>query len=630
MNHFVIGTAGHIDHGKTSLVRALTGTNTDTLKEEQEREITIDIGFAFMGEDITIIDVPGHEKFVKNMVAGVSTIDFVTLVIAADDGIMPQTKEHLDILRLLGIKNGCIVITKADMVEEDWLELVAEEIKDYVSDSFLGDKELFIVDSISGKGIEELKSFILNEKDKNNSRNASGVFRLPIDRVFSMKGHGTVVTGTILSGSVKEGDTLNIQPEDIDVKVRSMQSHGVKTESLKTGNRAAINLNNVSPDQIKRGDILTESGYLTPTWMADCKFYLLESSKELKTRSRIRVHAGTKEVLARIVLLDRELLKPGEECYVQLRLEEQMSFTPGERYVIRSYSPMYTIGGGEIIRVTSKKAKLNNSEILESLMLLDGSDNENRTEKLILDEKAKESTISKLAITMAVTIEDVSKSVQKLLDANKIIKTAKGNETLIYHTNNFESFSDRVISSVKDYHKKNPLKPGMDKADFKARNFSKADNQLFDYMLGLLVNKSLISLTDNFIKLYGFEPVLSDSQKELKSSILSQLNSWGYKPESLDKLAEICKSSRNEVDEIIYLLTGNSELIRISDEFYLTTEMFESAKTRISEYITQNDGIKLGDVGNLLDSSRKYALPLMEYLDKLKFTRRDNDKRMLF
>jgi selenocysteine-specific elongation factor len=419
MSHFIIGTAGHIDHGKTSLVKALTGMDTDSLKEEKERNITIDIGFAFLGDDITIIDVPGHEKFIKNMMAGVSTIDFALFVIAADDGIMPQTREHLDILNLLQVSDGVVVLTKADMVEPDWLELVKEEIKDEMKGTFLEGKEIMVVDSLSGRGIDELKEVITDRKEKKAPRMDKGIFKLPVDRVFTMKGFGTIVTGTILSGRLKEGDRLSLQPKNIEVRVKGLQSHGVNKSELMLGDRAAVNLHGVSVEEIERGNILVSLGYLEPTYMFTSKFYLLNSAKKLATRTRVRVHAGTNEVLGRIVLLDREELLPGQSCFSELRLEEQMNISPEERFVVRSYSPQSVIGGGQILNINDKKTKRYDNDYLTVLAELEKGDPDKLIEEIVFLSFNKPLNIAEISKKAAVSEAEAERAVDSLLESKK-------------------------------------------------------------------------------------------------------------------------------------------------------------------------------------------------------------------
>ncbi|MGA1840724.1 MAG: selenocysteine-specific translation elongation factor, partial [bacterium] len=371
MKHIILGTAGHIDHGKTTLIKALTGVDCDRLKEEKARGITIELGFTYLdlsdGIRIGIIDVPGHEKFVHHMVAGVVGMDLVLLVIAADEGIMPQTREHLDICRLLGVKKGLIAITKSDLVEQDWLDLVMEEVEDFFNGTFFSQGPIIPVSSITGKGLDELKEAIINMVKDLPEHTGEGAFRLPVDRVFTMKGFGTVITGTLLSGEVRTGDTVEVLPQQIKARVRGLQVHNENVEVAMAGQRTAINLQGVEREIIKRGDLLCQPGLMDPEYLLDAKITLLESVPVLKNRTRIRFHTGTTEIFGRVILLDREELEPGQTCLVQFRLEEKIAAMPHDRFVIRRYSPITTLGGGEIIDSHPLKHKRYKEDILEDL-----------------------------------------------------------------------------------------------------------------------------------------------------------------------------------------------------------------------------------------------------------------------
>ena len=632
MNHFIIGTAGHIDHGKTSLVRALTGTDTDRLKEEKERNITIDIGFAFLGDDVTIIDVPGHEKFIKNMVTGVSTIDFVLFVIAADDGIMPQTKEHLDILRLLQIKDGIIILSKADKVEEDWIELVSDEVSEYMKGSFLEDAEIVVTDSLSGKGIDRIKQIINEKKKKKIKREDKGILRLPIDRVFSVKGFGTIITGTVLSGQVKEGDNLVIQPIDKVVKVRGLESHGKKVKQLKIGDRAAINISGVSNTEVNRGDILSSVGYLTPTYMVDAKFFLLSNyKKDLKNRDRVRVHAGTNEVFGRVAILDKEKVKSGEEAYIQIRLEEEMSLSPKERYVLRTYSPQVTIGGGSIIRPVQKKSKRFDKELLTLLKELEKGQPEEVVEEILLQSKLEPFNIQTLAKKLAKTDNEVKQLVENLLRQDIIISIGKGKNSLYFHRINIGLIGNNIISQLEKFHKANPFRPGISKAEVKNKISKIFNPALLDFILNTL-EKDNVNIVLNTISLKTFEIELTDELNAKINSVKSAFKNMGFKPDPLNNYINSTTDNYEpgEFKELLGMMLSQNEIIKITEEMYIEKSNFEFAKKAISEKINTSGEIKLGEVSTILDSSRKFMVPFMEYLDKIKFTVRSGDARVLY
>ena len=382
MKRVVLGTAGHIDHGKTTLIKALTGVDCDRLKEEKERGITIELGFTSMalpsGSEISIVDVPGHEKFVHHMVAGATGLDLVALVIAADEGIMPQTREHLDICKLLRVKKGLVALTKIDLVEKDWLDLVKEEVHDFVKGTFLEGAAIVPLSSTTGEGLPAFLAEVDRLAQEVEERSPEGLFRLPIDRVFTIKGFGTVVTGTIISGTASIGDTLEVLPGGLEAKVRGIQAHGNSVESATAGLRAGINLQGLETGDIDRGNVLVLSQTLKPTAVLDVVFQLLPSApRPLKHRTRIRLHLGTAEVLGRVIPLAREEVKPGGEAFMQIRLEKPIVALPGDHFVIRSYSPLLTIGGGEVLDAFPSRHKRLSQQVKEEMEILEkGSDDE--------------------------------------------------------------------------------------------------------------------------------------------------------------------------------------------------------------------------------------------------------------
>ena len=629
MSHFIIGTAGHIDHGKTSLVKALTGMDTDVLKEEKERNITIDIGFAFLGDDITIIDVPGHEKFIKNMVAGVSTIDFVLFVIAADDGVMPQTREHLDILNLLQIKDGMVIVTKSDMVEEEWLELVTEEIKDYLQGTFLEGSPVVTVDSLSRKGIDRVLEIINEKKQSKVERVDKGIFKLPIDRVFTMKGFGTIITGTILSGDVKEGETLSLQPKGINVRVKGLQCHGHKQSDLTSGDRAAINLHGVSVDDIARGDILVSTGYLEPTYIFDGKLYLLSTAKELKNRARVRIHAGTNEIFGRVVLLDKEKLEPGTEALIEVRLEEEMNLSPGERFVIRSYSPQITIGGGQILTTSKKKGKRFDKEKIALLKELEKGDPQELVEEILLSSKYEPLVPSDISKKLAKTDDETMKMLENLISQDKILVIGKGNKKVYFHNRNVDSAISKISNVLEEFHKKNPYRQGISKEDLRTK-ISHAFNQIvFDFILKKSEADELIQISQNVITKKGFEIQLNDEMKKKLDTFLEVLDENRFKPPVIKTIAEQIPMIERDARELAGMLMFMGKIVKLSEGLLISKAILEEGKKLLSAKIKASGPMKIGEISELLSSSRKYVVPLMEHLDRIGFTERDGDYRKI-
>ncbi|MBU4486354.1 MAG: selenocysteine-specific translation elongation factor [Candidatus Delongbacteria bacterium] len=628
MSHFIIGTAGHIDHGKTSLVKALTGMDTDVLKEEKERNITIDIGFAFLGNDITIIDVPGHERFIKNMMAGVSTIDFTLFVIAADDGIMPQTREHLDILNLLQVKDGVIVLTKADMVEPDWLELVQEEIKDCMKGTFLEGKEIFVVDSISGKGIEELKNLIFEKKENKPPRMDKGIFKLPIDRVFTMKGFGTIITGTILSGKVKEGDKLSIQPQNKEVRVKGLQSHGVNKPELVLGDRAAINLHGIAVEEIERGNVLVSSGYLEPSYIFVSKFYLLNSAKKLQSKTRVRVHAGTNEVLGRIIFLDREELEPGQSCFAELRLEEQMNISPEERFVIRSYSPQITIGGGQILTINEKKAKRYNNDLIEVLTALEKGDQNRLVEETVFLSRNNAISLSEISKKVAWSESETEKAIVKLLADNKIIHIGKDIKKVYFHSSNYEEIKAQILRVVNKFHAEFSHKQGISKEELRTKISTKLNPDVFDAVITDM-SKETVNSANNLINLKNFTIKIDTNMQDNLSAVLKNYKESGFKPLTIKELSAELNLPFKDIKQFTAMMTANGDLVKLDDELFISKDTLEKGKEIIKSAISRSGPLKLGQISELLDSTRKFVVPIMEYLDKTGFTKRNGDFREL-
>ena len=472
MKHVVIGTAGHIDHGKTSLVKALTGTDTDRLKEEKERGITIELGFAELTLDNVhagIVDVPGHERFVKNMLAGVGGIDLVMLIIAADEGIMPQTREHLSICRLLGIKTGLIVLTKTDLVEPEWVELVTDDILDFVKDTFLEEKPIVPVSAHTGDGLENLKNAVSEIANQTPVKSETGIFRIPIDRVFTMRGFGVVITGTLFSGSVAVGEQVEVYPRTLQARVRGLQVHGESVEKSTAGLRTAVNLQGLERTEVFRGDIIGHRGELKSTYMLDVHLeHLADAPRPLKTRNRIRFHAGTAEIMGRISLIGRDVLEPGESSFAQIRLEEPIVVLPRDRFVIRSYSPIITIGGGEILDIMPRKHRRLRSSSLDHLKSLYQGDETERLLILLRDARLNGVELADLTGRLTLKPSDIQKSIQEL--------SAQGEVQIIDLANffsmttaHFNTAQKNILSFLNEYHAQNPLRTGAPREEVRGK-----------------------------------------------------------------------------------------------------------------------------------------------------------------
>ncbi|MDZ7342225.1 MAG: selenocysteine-specific translation elongation factor [candidate division KSB1 bacterium] len=633
MRHIIIGTAGHIDHGKSSLVKALTGTDPDRLKEEKEREMTIDLGFAFLGDNITFIDVPGHEKFVKNMAAGVSTIDMVLLVIAADDGIMPQTQEHFEILQLLGVNKGLIVVTKIDMVEPDWLELVIEEIKELVKGTFLEGAPIIPVSNVTGQGIAELKNLILSLAQQFDARPDKGVFRLWVDRVFTMKGSGTVIAGTVLSGSCKTGDTVELLPQQRQLRVRRVQVHNKTLEQCVTGERAAINLMDIEKEEIERGNMLAKPGYYQPTYMLNARLNLLKSSPHpLKNRDRIRLHLGTGEIIARAVLLEKQELFPGESTFVQFRLEAPYMADYGDRYVIRSFSPAQTIGGGTIVEVHPPKLKYLPEQELQRLALLEKADPHVIVEQYLLKNEYALKTVSSLAQELSLAPEAISQVLETLRQRDRVTVINEKPEWAVIHAAHFQGARSAILDFLKKFHQEHPMLWGIKKSELRERLFGKMSSVLFDAILETLLRENSVTSKDEKIFLTGHEIRFTPKQQEIKNQVEQIYLKTEYVTPGWD---EIVTEVAGKPKDILDVVTGLIELgVLVEIKYYEKPAIFhkthiDKAQEILVNYLKQHGEIRLGEFREMINSTRKFATPILVYFDQIGITEREGEIRRL-
>ncbi len=627
--HYVIGTAGHIDHGKTALVKQLTGKDTDWLKEEKQRGMTIDLGFAFLGENTTIIDVPGHEKFVRNMVAGVSTIDLVLLVIAADDGIMPQTREHLDILKLLQIKRGIIALTKTDLVEKEWLELVIEEVQELVNGSFLEKAPVFAVSNVTGDGIADLRESISKTIENTEQRQDKGIFRLPIDRIFTLKGFGTVAAGTVLSGSISVDQYVELLPQKIKLRIRGLQIHDQNVKRVKTGDRAAINMAGIEKSAVKRGNVLAQPDYFNPTKFFDAQFYLLKNApRELKHNARIRLNIGTNEVIGRVSILDKNEIKPGESAYLQFRLENPIIADVGDRYVVRSYSPVFTIGGGVVLNTNPRRHKRFSEEILSQIKIQEQGDPGQMIEQMLIKNNFKFITPEKLAKQVALTIEGVESFIRKLEENKSCFRYFEKGQTFFLHQKNYDELKEICISALTEFHGKNPTKRGISKTDLKVLVSITDDLKLFNVVLNDLKQKGEMSVVENMVALTSHKIQVNENQKKKMQEISSIFFDENYTTSSIEGLSQKIDLSQDQVSEVVSILLETGELIRVEDGLFFHRKNIDNAKSKLADFFKSNQSMTIGDFRKLLETSRKYAVPLVNYFDSLGITVRQGDVRV--
>ncbi|WMM23531.1 selenocysteine-specific translation elongation factor [Tissierella sp. MB52-C2] len=634
MKHVIIGTAGHIDHGKTTLIRAITGRNTDRLKEEQERGISIELGFTYFdlpsGQRAGIIDVPGHEKFIKNMLAGVIGIDIVILVVSADEGIMPQTLEHLHILDLLGIKKGFIVLTKSDLVDDEWIDMVEEEVKEEVIGTFLENSPVIRASSATKMGIDSIINLIDEYTAELEDKDIDDMPRLPVDRVFSISGFGTVVTGTLLSGKLKIGDEVQVFPGNKKARIRTLQVHDKDADIAYGGQRVAVNLAGLKKEDVDRGNTIAPVDSMADSMMLDVKIKLLKSiDRYIDNRTRLRLYIGTKEVLCRIVLLDREEIGPGEEAYAQLRLEEEVVAKRGDKFIIRFYSPMFTIGGGEILEPNPKKKKRFDDKAIKELEIKEMGSSTDIIENII-EEKSKEfPTTKEIAVYTAMLEENVKNEVNKLIGENKLVLFSLTKDLHIIHINYFNKIKDEILEELNKFHTKYPLRSGMQKEEVKSKFLKNAKPRVAETFIELLIQKEYLEQKMENISIKGFEIKFNETQLKIKEDILNTLNKNPYQPPRREDLESIIGAKKDEIEEVFISLVNNGDIIKLNEEVYLSKNAYDIALNKLKEYLIDKGSISIGDYRDLLNTNRKVALALLEYFDQIKITKREKDSRTL-
>lgn len=633
MKNLILGTAGHIDHGKTSLVKALTGIDTDRLKEEQARGITIELGFAHLelagGIHFGIVDVPGHEKFVRTMVAGVGGMDIVMLVIAADEGIMPQTREHLDILRLLGAKSGLVALTKQDMVDKEWLALVTEEIREFVTDSFLENAPILPVSSRSGDGVEQLKSELTKIALTIDEKRRDGYFRLPVDRVFTMIGFGTVVTGTLLSGEIKVGDEIELLPTGQTGRVRGIQAHGNKVELGLAGQRLAINIQGVDLNQVKRGDVVVPSAFFSTTNRVDVRLdYLPSALRALKHRATLRLHSATYEVSAQLILLDRDSLLPGESAFAQLRLKVPALLLPGDSYILRTASPATTVAGGVILDPAPPCRRRRGEDALKLLQLIGGEEHQQIIAALVKQSLLSGITAAELLLRSGVARKAFDLALSTLLAAGEIIQVAREPRILISNEA-FETLKSALLKEVTVFMKANPLKTGIGKEELKTRLPKRSDQRYFTPLLAAMEREGLLQSDRDIVKLAGAaaEPLLKDER--LGEKIFNFIAEKELEPPTTKEIMERFNIDEKSLRDNLALLVRVGKLACISNELFYDVAALIRLREKLVELLKEKGEITPPDYRETTGLSRKYLIPLLEYFDGEKLTIRVGDKRVL-
>ncbi len=618
MKNIIIGTAGHIDHGKTALVRALTGIDTDRLKEEKQRGISIDLGFAHLQLSETMrlgfVDVPGHERFIKNMLAGVGGIDLVLFVIAADESIKPQTREHFDICRLLGIRNGIIVLTKSDLVDSDFIELVRLEADEFVHGSFLEGAPVVAVSSRTGAGLDELRAEIEKMAGAIREKDASRYFRLPIDRAFSMRGFGTVVTGTLVSGAVRVEQEVELHPARQRVRVRGIQVHGSSVAEATAGQRTALNIAGVEGSELGRGMLLAEAGRFQPTSQIDCSFELLPSARPLKHRAPVHFHAGTAEVEAEMRRLKgTDALAPGTRDYIRFLLKEPLALVPGDRFIVRMFSPVVTIGGGIVLDIRAPRRGP-----LERLRILETAPASERI-SLLVSESRYGMGMPELVARTGLLEADI----QKAAGAAQLI-TLHSPQFWILDRKWVAGQLDAMHETLKQFHRRNPLVPGLSKEELRGKQLPGAPPGLLDALLALA---KTISADGETIRLASHKISLRQDEEQASAKIESAFRAAGLAVPSTPEVLGKSGVEPNRARNILQLLLRDKRLVRISDELVFHASALQSLR----QLLAQRKGQKFAvpEFKDWTGVSRKYAIPLLEFLDRERVTRRDGDIRIV-
>ncbi len=622
-NNVIIGTAGHIDHGKTTLIKALSGIETDTTQEEKERGMSINLGFAYFdlpsGKRCGVVDVPGHEKFIKNMLAGVSGINLVLLLVDSREGIMPQTKEHIDILTLLGIENYIIVMTKIDLVEEEYRELVKEDIREFIAGTILENSPIIEVDSISKKGLDNLLETIDKKTEDIEAKNIERNARLNIDRSFQVKGFGTVVTGTLTEGVVNVGDELVIYPKGIKTKVRNIQVHAKDVEKAYAGQRTAINLANIKFDDVKRGDTLATADSLTKTYMLDSEIKLINDERaNLELWDRVRVYIGTEEVMARVVPLGTDLLKAGESSFAQLRLEDEIAVKNYDKFIIRTYSPMITIGGGVILDASPKKHSRFNEEILEKLKVqLEGNSTELIANYILSHNNylvSKDSIVKDLQLPE----EEIVESIAQLVETATVYETKLG----YIHKKKYEEVLEKLKKLLVEYHNRFKLKVGIPKIEVLSK-FKLSQKETLE-LLDLFIANNEIRLEGNLVAEKDFVVNYDKKQLAEKERIEKALLEGGFTPPTIKDLTN---GEKTKV-EILESLIDNT-IVRLDADLVLHANVLKEAIQKVEDHFSANEQMGLAEFRDMTGSSRKYSMAILEYIDKLGITRRVENYRVL-
>lgn len=627
MKNIIVGTAGHIDHGKTTLIKALTGRNTDRWEEEQRRGITIDLGFTYFdlknGDRVGIIDVPGHEKFINNMVAGVVGMDLVLLVVAADEGIMPQTREHMDILGLLGIKKSILVINKCDLVDEEWLELVEEEIQEELEGTFLEGAPVVKVSAATGQGLDELTDTIQQlMSDEVVAKDTQTIPRLPIDRAFTLSGFGTIITGTLISGTITREDVLEMYPIGKECKIRNIQVHGQNQDKCYAGQRVAINLSNVKKKEIRRGCVLAPKNSMKNTDLLDVKLKVLEDSMRILTNhERLHLYTGTSEILCRAVLLDKEQIGPGEEGLVQLRLEEEIAVKRGDRFVVRFYSPMETIGGGIVLEPNPVRKKRFDAQAIEELKKKESGSLGDVMELQIKEHGDTMIKLAELAKVMAHSVDELKEYLDELEESGTIFVFPMKKDTYLWHRDSEFAVRQKIEETLQKYHSEHPYRYGMKKAEIHNTFLKKIKPNIFDAYIERMTGENVYGRREEYLSLPGYEVPKDAMYLQTEKLIEDTFEKAGYDFVRFSEI-DFGKIPRQTAEDVVLMMIDEGKVLRINEEMFTMKHLMDEAKEKIQNHLKEENLITIAQVRDMFSTSRKSAKPILEYMDSIKVTKK--------
>ena len=627
MKNIIVGPAGHIDHGKTTLIKALTGRNTDRWEEEQRRGITIDLGFTYFdlknGDRVGIIDVPGHEKFINNMVAGVVGMDLVLLVVAADEGIMPQTREHMDILGLLGIKKSILVINKCDLVDEEWLELVEEEIQEELEGTFLEGAPVVKVSAATGQGLDELTDTIQQlMSDEVVAKDTQTIPRLPIDRAFTLSGFGTIITGTLISGTITREDVLEMYPIGKECKIRNIQVHGQNQDKCYAGQRVAINLSNVKKKEIRRGCVLAPKNSMKNTDLLDVKLKVLEDSMRILTNhERLHLYTGTSEILCRAVLLDKEQIGPGEEGLVQLRLEEEIAVKRGDRFVVRFYSPMETIGGGIVLEPNPVRKKRFDAQAIEELKKKESGSLGDVMELQIKEHGDTMITLAELAKVMAHSVDELKEYLEELEESGTIFVFPMKKDTYLWHRDSEFAVRQKIEETLQKYHSEHPYRYGMKKAEIHNTFLKKIKPNIFDAYIERMTGENVYGRREEYLSLPGYEVPKDAMYLQTEKLIEDTFEKAGYDFVRFSEI-DFGKIPRQTAEDVVLMMIDEGKVLRINEEMFTMKHLMDEAKEKIQNHLKEENLITIAQVRDMFSTSRKSAKPILEYMDSIKVTKK--------